>query len=231
MPIVRITGQLIYFAHVPKCAGTAIERYLQIRFGPLGFRNPQHLLMPAIRRWSKSSPQHIDFDALQRLIPESFFAASFAVVRHPLDRIRSVFLYQRDIEQKLDPDTTFEDWLNALPGRMKRNRFYLDNHPRPMSDFIPDAAAVFRLEDGLDPVIAWLDDLAGDVGEPRAIERFNAYSQQLNRRKLEKGPEIQITPAVRQKVSEIYAADFKRFGYPLDEADNDRQTQAQGQGI
>jgi len=45
MPIFRINDQLHYFAHVPKCGGSAVETYLTRRFGPLGFNEPvRHLI-------------------------------------------------------------------------------------------------------------------------------------------------------------------------------------------
>ena len=69
MPVLQISGKLIYFAHVPKCAGTAIELYLQRRFGSLGFRDGGYFMAPAEQHWTKSSPQHIDLDALERLLP------------------------------------------------------------------------------------------------------------------------------------------------------------------
>jgi hypothetical protein len=98
MPIARIGSKLVYFAHVPKCAGSAVERYLEQRFGPMAFRDPAFYEQEHGERWSNSSPQHIPIKALSRLFPASFFDASFAVIRHPVDRLASAFLYQREIE-------------------------------------------------------------------------------------------------------------------------------------
>ena len=54
MPIVRINSKLVYFAHVPKCAGSAVERYLAARFGPLGFLDSTYLKMRKSRRWNNT---------------------------------------------------------------------------------------------------------------------------------------------------------------------------------
>lgn len=158
MPLVRIQDKLVYFAHVPRCAGSAIENYLTARFGPLALLDRRYFLKAKGARWSKTSPQHVDADTLARLLPPTFIDASVAVIRHPVARLRSVFLRHRDIEKNIPSDTDFDDWCTKLPLR----GFALDNHTRPMTDFIPKGCKLFRLEDGFEPLIAWLDALAGD---------------------------------------------------------------------
>jgi hypothetical protein len=37
MPIFRVNEKIVFFCHVPKCAGTAVNLYLQARFGKLAF--------------------------------------------------------------------------------------------------------------------------------------------------------------------------------------------------
>jgi len=211
MPMVRISGLLIYFAHVPKCAGTAVERYLKRRFGPLALSDPRHGLDGA--RWSGTSPQHIDAGALARLIPPGFCDGGFAVVRHPAERLRSLFRFQRDVEQAIAPDMTLATWLEALPDRQAADPFYLDNHPRLMCDLVPDDCTVFRLEDGLDAVVDWLDEVAGADDGPRVIAPANGYAGKLAEAGRDPGPDPAMTADVLERISEIYAADFARFGY------------------
>jgi len=135
----------------------------------------RYFLEAKAARWSKTSPQHIDAAALSRILPPTFLDASFAVIRHPVERMRSVFLRHRDIEKTIPPDTDFDAWCRKLPLR----GFALDNHTRPMTDFIPAGCKLFRLEDGLAPLIAWLDGLAGDDSGPREIAMVNSHTQKL----------------------------------------------------
>jgi hypothetical protein len=213
MPIARIAGRLVRFAHVPRAGGTAVERYLLGRFGPLALRDTRYLDQPEARRWSRSSPQHAPEAALARLFPPDFFDASFAVVRHPLARIRSVFLFQRDIEGRIPPETDFGDWVTRLPDLWAADPWYLDNHTRPMVEMVPEGARIFRFEDGLEAVIPWLDTLAGETGGPRGLGQFNGYAQRLHQAARAPGPAPELSAAITRQVMTLYAEDAARFGY------------------
>ena len=213
MPIVRIAGKLVYFAHVPKCAGTSVEVYLSDRFGELGFLDWRYLELAPEQRWTRSSPQHVDVASLHRLMPAEFFEACFAVVRHPVDRLVSVFRYQRDAETEIPQATEFSDWLDGLAGT---GAFYLDNHARPMIDFIPEGAEIFRIEDGLQRLVDWVDALAGTDDAAHCIAVHNTFAERLTFRNRQAGDEIVPTEADRARIYEIYTEDFERFGYALD---------------
>lgn len=212
MPIVKMSGTLIYFAHVPKCAGTAVELYLQARFGPLALRDPRHTLHAPETLWPRSSPQHLDLVSLGRLIPPGFCDASFAVVRHPVDRMLSTFHFQSEVQQVIAPDQTLTDWLAALPALMAADPFYADNHCRPMGDLVPAGAVVFRLEAGLAPVVDWLDAQAGNTDGARVIAPVNVrgsrphHPRTLTPRRLPTAADITT-------IEQLYAADMARFGY------------------
>lgn len=218
MPLIKANGQLVYFAHVPKCAGTAVARYIEARFGPPALSDRQFLSIEEPLRWTRSSPQHIPLAALRRLFPEGFFDASFAVIRNPVDRMASVFLFQREKEGTIPPELSFADWLSRIQDDRAHNPFGYDNHTRPMVDFIPKDAVLFRIEDGLEPVEAWCDKIFGPQtsAEPVHIPRVNTRY-----RRLKDGPAMppfSLTPADRALVGEMFAADFERFGYTPDDA-------------
>lgn len=207
MPIVRISDMLVYFAHVPKCAGTSIEAYLSHRFGRLAFQDRKYLSQPAEERWTATSPQHVPAAALARLFPEGFFAQSFAMVRHPVDRLRSVFLFQKERERTIDPECSFDAWVKDLERlRAIRPQLY-DGHIQPMHSFVPSRSRIFRLEDGEAALIGWLDLLSGDTEGDRVLPREKVRADTTQT------PAPEITPATRARIETLYAEDMTRFGY------------------
>lgn len=219
MPIAQTQAGLLFFAHVPRCGGTAVEDYLIARFGPLAFLDRGFLSLDPETRWTRSSPQHLDQLALTRLFPSQFFAAGFALVRHPATRLRSVFLYQRDWERTVPQGADFKSWLSALAARRARNPYLHDNHSRPMCDLVPALCTVFRLEDGMGKVVDWIDRLVGANDGPREI--VPVHSRALLRQKpgADFGADHELDSEDLAHLSRLFAEDYDRFGYPADPAD------------
>ncbi|MFZ1727056.1 MAG: sulfotransferase family 2 domain-containing protein [Albidovulum sp.] len=210
MPIFRVNNQLHYYAHVPKCGGSSVEAYLRARFGPLGFLNTRYLDLPEAQRWTRSSPQHLPIADFHRLIPVDWVASSFAVVRHPVKRLVSAFQYQVEVEGTVAAlwsiDEWFDDWLKIAAD----DPFRYDNHLRPQSEIVPERATIFRLEDGLKPIVAHLDTLAGDSKGARDIAPENVRKKALS----PDAERLKPSPETLARVADYYARDFARFGYP-----------------
>jgi hypothetical protein len=200
MPIFRLPRGLGHYADVPGCGGVAVLRQLEARFGPLAFYDPSHTEAPPAQRWSRTSPQHVGRKSLARLFPPDFFAASFAVVRHPVDRLRAVYAFQRDVEGAIPRSTEFHEWLEDIAERTLDEPWVFDNAVRPMTELVPEDAQVFRLEDGADAVTAWLDAIAGRPGPALAIEPA-------------RGTLPEVLPFDLDRIAELHADDFARFGY------------------
>lgn len=224
MPIARIAGRLVCFMHVPRCGGTSMEHYLAARFGPLAFRNSRYLDLPPPMRWTRTAPQHVAAADLARLFPPGFIDETFAVVRHPVDRLKSVFRFQRDVERRFPPRMSFERWMVRMQEQEAMQPFLLDNHIRPMSEMVPEGARIFRLEDGMAPVIAWLDDLAGGPDPGVAMTTKNNYAKRVGWAGITPGPEPEVTERVIGILTARHGRDFERFGYALDQVtpDTDR---------
>jgi len=215
MPIARHQAMLIYYAHVPKCAGTAIEEYLQQRFGDLAFMDRRHFKRPYEPVWTATSPQHVSLKALSRLFPADFFDHSFTVVRHPVARIVSAYHFHRDVEGTVPTTVGLSEWLSALPEELEERPFAHDNHLRPMVEMVPDEAKVFHLEHGIDAIVPWLDAICGSEDGPRSIKQVNPGKAKKWRNGRRLDPEIP-TETDRRVIAEVYAEDFKRFGYSLE---------------
>lgn len=216
MPIVRADKKVIYYAHVPKCAGSAVEDYLAARFSPLAFRDTAHLRQPDNRRWTRTSPQHVDCASLDRLFPAGFFDHIFAVVRHPVARLVSCWHYQSEVERSVASGMTFTDWLMNIEDSWTEHPFAFDNHIRPMAELVPEREAgnvqVFHLEHGLDAIVPWLDSIAGSVAGPRTIAPTNergAHGGKTSAKVVPSSSDLAM-------IERLYAVDFERFGYRVD---------------
>jgi hypothetical protein len=212
MPLFRIGDKIHYYAHVPKCAGSSVEAYLARRFGSLAFVNTRFLSDAAPQRWTKSSPQHLPLDAFHKLIPADWIASSFAVVRHPVKRLVSAFQFQVEVEKTVAPLWSIDEWFDDWLKRKDADPFGYDNHIRPMADLVPADAAYFQMEQGLDPVVAHLDRIAGNKDGERSIAAENVRKKKLP------GDAQRLTPSpeTRARIADYYAEDFHRFGYDID---------------
>lgn len=218
MPIARLPNhKLIYFAHVPKCAGTTVEAYLGARFGPLGLLDLRFAKRPVQDAWSLSPPQHMPEPVRRDLLPDTLFDALFATVRHPATRLRSVFLFQREIEKAIPPQTSFPHWIGTLARSLATDPYALHGHLRPMSEYVPREARVFRTENGLAPLVTWLDALAQQEDPACKMERMNVTSDRLAKSQPagRKPPAVQLGKPVLEQIADIYAADYDRFGYSM----------------
>ena len=209
MPILRAGPRLIFYAHVPKCGGSAVGWYLAERFGALAFEDRQHTRHAPQSLWSQTSPQHIDTASLGRLFPPGFFDASFTIVRHPVARLFSAYRFQIEVEALVPPETRFGDWLQAIAARRAAEPFLYDNHVRPMTEIVPEGATVFHMEHGLDALVPWFDALTGEATGPRALPKINEQGAYAKAKAAQDAP----TEADVAEVAVLYAADFERFGY------------------
>lgn len=214
MPLIFAGDRLILFAHVPKTGGTSLERYFQARFGPdaVAFLDHSWRGEGLARRSLASSPQHILGEDLRRLLPDSRLHWRFAVVRDPAARAVSEYLYQFRPEIPLRSPWRrrlarlgFPIWLAMALRAARRDPLFLDNHLRPQVDLVPEGCEVFRLEDGLEAVIARLDCLLGETAPELHLGR------EL------RGETTRPAPSLSRQdlalIAAAYASDYVRFGY------------------
>jgi Sulfotransferase family len=209
MPIFRIDKDLHYYAHVPKCGGSSVEHYLVDRFGPMGLRDMGEKLVHPTLRWTRTTPVHIPAVALARIIPPDWIVSSFAVVRHPVRRLISAFFHGRDVARRIPLSADFNEWFAEVSVWIGKDPYRNGGHLEQQVSFIPPDSRIFRLEDGLEPVVDYLDSLAGNTDGPREIAPKN-----VGRWRNEEAPPV-LTPATLDLVTRLYAEDFARFGYEL----------------
>lgn len=181
MPLARIAGKLLFFVHVPKTGGTSIEAYMRAKGS---------VALAGTRRhgWSRTTPQHVQREIYQDLVPPDFYDHGFVVLRDPKARLLSEFRMRVEpLRPKLRPlgwwriarnrargvqtyaarlgarleFLDFDTWVERSFAEYRRDSYYKDNHIRPQHEFVDPGHRIFRFEAGLDPVFRWIDEVTG----------------------------------------------------------------------
>ena len=215
MPSLSLSDRLIWFAHCPKAGGTSVEQAMVATWGQaIG-----HLQWGWDNWWHQggwqmadppNSPQHLIWADASVRLPRAPDAA-FALVRDPVARITSEYRWQRLAAKKGGRRSPragkalsylpFSAWLRLMLEVATINPYAFDNHFRPQTEFIPDFARVFRLEDGMEHVRNWLLDI---TQTPLAVPLGHALATRSY---------TQISDADAARISDFFAADYARFGY------------------
>ncbi|MBN9669862.1 sulfotransferase family 2 domain-containing protein [Roseibium aggregatum] len=207
MPFVKHGSTLIFYAHIPKCGGTSIETYLQDRFGAVALLNRSLHGKPENQRWSKVSPQHLDWNSVKQILPEEMIDHAFAVVRHPIGRLVSAFQFQRDVELKIPKDVAFSSWLREVVQAPEDLWLKYDNHFLPQTRFLPPKCTIFYMEHGLQYLVPYLDEILKTSDGPRVIPHENRSAASDSRDK------IVLSDQDVEHIAKLYKTDFEKLGY------------------
>ena len=217
MPILRHREKLILFTHVPKCAGQSIEQYcesvgISVAFLDNSYKSFSHDRKP----WSISSPQHIDGLSMARLFPNSYFDDYFAVIRHPLNRLRSAFKFQKYIENKINNDLGLSDFIKGELDYHASTFGSLDNHFVPQTKMLIPGRKyrVFRLEKGMKHIKNYIDETIFQKKLSQKIIQFNVFPANIKTLP----SDSQFDDLSLEKAFKIYKEDFINFGYKIEEA-------------
>jgi len=202
MPLISTHGQRIFFAHIPKTAGSSVEEYLVRRFGgPLSLidRNKRE----GVRGTGLITPlTHVAAIDLREMLPPDI-DFSFTVVRNPVTRIQSEYRYQTGVSRL--SRLGFSTWLRVMIAAARIEPRIYENHIRPQVDLIPENSEIFRLEDGFDALIERLDEVTGSTAPDQAVRHL------LKRER----KDIALHRQDVELLGAFYADDFERFGYDL----------------
>ena len=154
------------------------------------------------RHWVR--PRHMARETLEQVYFPEMFDYAFMFVRNPIDRALSEYRYQsRKSFPRWQAVMGFDRWLAHSLRQSKADPFYRESHFRPQSEFRVFGCDVFRIEDGLAPLVQKLREVTeADI---------TAAPQHLNRTKAQ---DIRMSRDSLQAMLCRYAPDFEMFGYP-----------------
>lgn len=167
MPLARIGGKILFFAHIPKTGGTSVETYLAGK-GALALHSKRKLV------WARTTPQHMHADVHARFIPDDFVDFTFTVMRDPRDRFVSEYLHQK---RNSRPNEKFNAWARRMMEEQAKLPVAYDNHIRPQVDFLRPGMKVFLFEAGFAPIFDWIDEVTGTPPGARDVWKKKAEAE------------------------------------------------------
>ena len=208
MPIVSNNNIICHFAHIPKCAGSSIEHYLENHNIKLAFLD--RTFDAALKSWNISSPQHIDGYSLSRLFPGDFFDLGFAISRDPIKRFISAFkhhIFQKNIPNNQNINLFIKDELPNLTNEIG----IFDNHFLPQSKFLIPGMSyqIFKLENDLVSVKNYIDKNLLGFDSSKKILHYNADRSQ----NIIKSKQLEIDFIAMDILKELYSEDYSILKY------------------
>ena len=208
MPILKKNNQLHYFAHIPKCGGTAIENYC-IRVGiNISFLDRNYFLDPAPKSWNISSPQHIDGYSFSRLFPLDFFDYSFAVIRNPISKFLSAFKFNI-LSKNIPKSIKISDFVKQDLKDIASKIGVLDNHFLPQVNFLmPEINfKIFKIESGLEEVKKFIDlNILGTKSNEKIIHENKTGTIEFS-----ENQQFELDDRALIILKEIYYNDFQYY--------------------
>lgn len=210
MPFFKIKDKIVLFIHIPKAAGSSVEKIL--KFNEI----EQSFLIQKKNPISSVSPQHFTHDDYKLFFSKNFFDYSFTVIRDPIERFRSAFIFN---SHKIPPILTVNNFLDLLK---KNNFFYkrFDNHFVPSSRFINSETKLFLMDKNntfINDIRMYLNTKLDQkilLPEESHINSANDKKVSTNvfktfiKKTLQRSPGSLYSQNIENKIKDIYAEDY-----------------------
>ncbi|MCL7945112.1 sulfotransferase family 2 domain-containing protein [Marinobacter sp. ATCH36] len=216
MPIFSKDEMNILFIHIPKSAGSSIERI----GSDFGWRESFSVRGESLQNLEhyKATLQHLHAEPLESLLNPDKFDAIFTIVRNPFSRLKSEYYWQRS--QRIT-DLSVTEWINDTFERYSKNHYLYDNHIRPQTEFLLDneRMKVFKLEDnGIDKAKKLFIDLSYIRGQSNFVKRkfFSRLLPERQEKRSVKDRDIETEFNKHyNEVVDFYKEDFSFFSYDI----------------
>lgn len=209
MPVFRKAGVNILFIHVPKSAGTTVERTLVRAKYTIDYHDPV-VAAGCMNELRVCSPQHMHAELLEQTFKLARFDFIFMIVREPIARFQSELAMQNPALLTSRAEEVERWGLRALE-QCEKDRTIFDNHLRPQVEFQVPGCKVYRLEDGMKQIISDVSRHLGTrlPGGGRTRHRDRAKLSGISSRSMP------MTPLLKDRVTSFYRHDFDAFGYGI----------------
>lgn len=216
MPIFSKGKKNVLFIHIPKSAGSTIEKI----GADLGWSESFSVRGKSLEdiRYYKASLQHLHAQPLESLFNLEDFDSIFTIVRNPFSRFKSEYYWQRS--QRIT-ELDIDDWVFDTFEKYSKNNHIYDNHIRPQVEFIPSGVQVqiFKLEESAvesaQNVFLSLSKGSRCV-KSRAKQLVSSFKPDTREKKSVKDPEIEARFKLHyERIVEFYKKDYLEFSYKI----------------
>jgi len=214
MPVFSKGDKSILFIHIPKSAGSSVERI----GAEAGWSESFSIRGKSLRDifYFKASLQHLHAEALSKLFYFDRFDSIFTIVRNPFSRFKSEYYWQRS---QLITNLGVDDWVRDTLARYENDNHIYDNHIRPQVDFIPDCQGleVFKLEqNGVVRASEIFNRLSPANSEWKSWAKFWKFNSRQDVKEKYSMKDLEIEAKFRKcydRIADFYQADFEAFCY------------------
>lgn len=212
MPIFKRENKVVLFIHIPKAAGSSIEK-IAVNSGWTESFSIRGKSLNDIS-YFKASPQHLHAEVLNALFYLNDFCSVFTVVRNPFDRFKSEYYWQ--LSQGITSDTV-EEWIKNTFKGYSENPYIYDNHIRPQIEFIQNIEniEIFKLEEyGIKKAQMIFENKTSSIKLKSRIKRI--FLRPYHEKRSIKDPVIETKFRQNyEKIVEFYYSDYERFVYDI----------------
>lgn len=196
-------------AFIPKTGGTALINYVKELGFDVYFHNENNPIIGLV----KCPTQHFQYDLLEQCFNLQKFSYSFSIVRNPLDRLKSDYVWLFRNRQDKSRLPSFDEFTDRAFREYERNPFVFDNHIRPQYQFVGEhIRRVFKYEDGLNSICGEIfRDCGLKMKAEIAIKSVNSSEEYLGKNRSSQS--IEVEKSTRDKIYRFYERDFEQFDY------------------
>ena len=164
----------------------------------------------SLRNWSVSSPQHIPGNVVEILFGKEFFSEYFAVLREPIDRFKSAFLFQKYKEKNIQEEFNCNYFVKEVLVNNYLRQGWCDNHFQPQITFlVPNKNyKLFEMnKNGMKNLKKYIDNVILKTNLDIHFPRDNKKNLSID---IDKGDIILDSHSIKI-LNEIYKEDFDLF--------------------